>query len=253
MIKIITVMLSSLLATSVFAESVVSQEAYVSQSKDEIIFQERLSKYINDQKAVTEASALNSKEVEQGVKSANDLWRFASEFPNSKFANDSKRVLIFINFLGALASNDKNSMSKWLKNMEGLANFYPDTKMQDLTIRKLKDLWGEAPTECFMSNADLLIRMQADIGFNSKDYESAIKYYSSLKDKLDTIKEPTGLLETEVYTYLAISYEKLGKFKDELVIANEAINRFPNNEKLKQTMENVIRRISSNSSKKEEK
>jgi tetratricopeptide (TPR) repeat protein len=215
-----------------------SQDYNVSDHKD--IFEERLSQFVNNSKAVLEHSSLTSKEVVTATKSSNELWNFSDDYPNSRFADDARHVVSMIMFLGALGVNSKDKAEKWIEKMQELVSRYPDGRIEDFTIAKFKFWFPYGYTHESIPYSYIVTYMKGFSGVVFKDYDSVINNFEFLKDKLDYSKDKTGLIASEIYTYLVLNYAQLGRTEKAKRIAKEAIERFPNNSHLRPSMEQFI-------------
>jgi len=243
-----TLILSFFLCTSAFADMAIFSDGKFFQS-DEQIFIERLQNYLNALKNVPEKTSLESKELLLATKNANKLWSFTDAFPNSKYASNARCVIIMNCFFGALGSKDKKDSEKLIKDMEYLTKRYPNNKFEQVTVGMLKNSPHSLNVFKYMSmsNTDLLIYFRAMAGLTFNDYESALKYYLLLKNRIGSIKNLSSLVISEIYAGLVISYDNLGNTSAELETAKEALSKFPDNAWLKQHMEKIIQQKSNHS------
>lgn len=164
-------------------------------------------------------------------RSANNLWKFSKEFPQSRFADDAKFILITINFTGGANAKDNDEAQKYIRAMQAFLKEYPNDQIEATTHEKLNQLGVKSGTFYIPFNY-ILDYMNGFLFFNLHEFERATQYYSSIKDKLNYSVDPNKSLEIEIYLPLAISYKKLNKLEEVNDVLLEAKNRFPNNKKL---------------------
>lgn len=175
----------------------------------------------------------------EAEKLCDDLWNFANEYPSSKFADDAKRVAIDLSYV--ISSSDIKQQS-WLKKMEEFAARSPDGKLDDFTIQEIDPYRTDGNN--LMPNSVLLLSWQASNTFLTKDFESAVKYSSLFKDKIEQINDPSGVLARQKkgnYMLLGRSYKKMGKPDAAINIFKEAESKFSDSAIFKESIEEIER------------
>lgn len=194
------------------------------------IFEERLSNLL------TLSMKPDSTEREAAI-AGEKLLQFSKDYPDSRFAKDVKYLIKLILFTGAVNTGNKDLSLKLLKEMEEIVNLYPNSSLDEFTCKKWKEILGDKSSGVvYIPYKYILPYMRGLMGFMFKDYKSSIDNFSFLKDKLDFTKDKVNSLAREIYMQLALSYRILGKTDDLNKIAKEAIERFPNDERLGQFM-----------------
>lgn len=216
MARIAIVLISVFLTTSAFAQGISDDH--------QDIFEERLSEIV----ALSAKPGATGQEV--GI-AGEKLLQFAKDYPESRYAKDAMYLLAMMGFTGAVTGENKNKdmASKFIEKMKVVINRYPDGALEESTCKKWKEMFGEESSGAVSIPFKYTISyMHGSMGFWFQDYQSVIKNFSFLKEKLDFSKDSAGTLAGEIYIPLAVAYKNTNNFDKMNDTAKEAIERFPN-------------------------
>ena len=188
---------------------------------------------------LTKANNPNQSNVE--IIANNDaLTRFAFDYPDSRFADDSQILPILMSFFGAATAKDKKGAELFIPFIERSVSKFPNGKIEKETISKLEEIFGSGNGAFLVPNDNLLNYFRGFLAFELQEFNEAIKYYTILKDELDYSIDPDGYLARDIYLPLAISYKKLNKLSELSELEREAKRRFPNNKDLLSFITSII-------------
>lgn len=188
---------------------------------EERVFLERLSLVLKQ----------DSEDLNKIEKNADNLTKFALEYPNSRFADDAQIIPVFMSFIGAASHQDKKGAEFFIPYVERVTKTFPGGVIEQETVNKLEEILGTNRTGAFLiPNNKMATYMRGFLAFEIKEYGKAIENYSLLKDAqiFDKDKTEDGNLAGEIYGTLISANIKLKRFEDARTIVNEATAKFPN-------------------------
>jgi hypothetical protein len=154
---------------------------------------------------------------------------FSEEYPRSQYADDSRFVFSYIEFMGALMvpPRDLDSAKQMIMMMDAAVGQYPNGRLEDLTYSVLrKELGDQAVGGAFFIPYSYIVEyMRAIMAAQTRDFKAAIELYGRLKDHLTPITNEA--VATEIYVPLYIALLRCGRSRDAGELFNEVIAAHP--------------------------
>ncbi|MFH1771683.1 MAG: hypothetical protein ABH872_02610 [Candidatus Omnitrophota bacterium] len=232
--------LVSCILVLIFACSTIkAQEAY-----DLIVFRHRLSESLLIAEEYFELTLQEPGDMEKFQQAIFELNEFSSIFPESKFADDAQFLSSSLIFFDALFAEEEQDAKKALVSLEDVIKRYPVGAVEDFTIKQCEEIIGKRISTVFLyiGYFDILAYMKGRLAWDFNNYHGVIDNYIVLKEKINTKLSKTGLPD-DIYTMLVASHIKLKEFDTARNLAQEAIDKYPHNGKLKKWMKDVLKSI----------
>jgi outer membrane protein assembly factor BamD (BamD/ComL family) len=155
--------------------------------------------------------------------------RFADDYPQSIYADDSRFVYSLIEFMGALMvpPRDIEGADQMIALMDSMARAYPDGKIEELTYSILGQELGEQAIggAFYIPYKRIVEYMQALKASQTRDYRNAIAGYTKLKEELAPIDNDR--IAAEIYLPLYIAYMHSGKSANAQALVDEVKQAYP--------------------------
>jgi outer membrane protein assembly factor BamD (BamD/ComL family) len=155
--------------------------------------------------------------------------RFADDYPQSIYADDSRFVYSLIEFMGALMvpPRDIEGADQMIALMDLTVHAYPDGRIEELTYSILRQELGDQAVggSFYMPYTRIVEYMQALKASQTRDYRNAIAGYTNLKEELAPIDD-AGIAQ-EIYVPLYIAYMRSGKSADAQALVDEVKQVYP--------------------------
>lgn len=219
---------------------------------EEAFFEKRLSRaLIYSKKAFEETGGLieevkpaNLKKVQRA---AGGLRTFVQKFPDNKYSDDAQYFNTLLPFVGAALAGDEEQALAYIKSMQEVAQVYPDGKLEELSHKRWKEIFGREMTYgvIYIPYQYTVTYMRGFMCSQFGDLESAIYNFSILKNRLNFDRDESGMLSLHIYSTLIFSYQKLDRLEEASSIAKEAIDKFPNNMHLRRIAERIMEKTQS--------
>ena len=177
------------------------------------------------------------------------LLQFTREYPDSKFVEDASLVANFTSFVNLLSDNKINPFSgadrfsECIKDISTVVSQSPSGQFRESTYRKIKEMGAvNRDTKYYAIRipykylGNYLGGMMA-VKFGN--WQAVIDNFSILKGALNYSRDCKDVFEFDVYPNLAAAYMNLKKKGEAVNIIDEALGKFPDDEKLKQIKQEI--------------
>lgn len=155
--------------------------------------------------------------------------KFAQEYPNSIYADDSLFVYSLIEFMGAslVPPRDMDTARQMILMMDRMVAQYPGGRLEPLTYSVLERELGEdgLAGSFYMPYGCVVSYMRAVMCGAARDYKEAIQRYNELRLCLQPIEDER--IAAEVYIPLCRAYLKTERSASAQAIADEVSQLFP--------------------------
>ncbi|MBF0484847.1 MAG: hypothetical protein HQL25_09105 [Candidatus Omnitrophica bacterium] len=210
-----------------------TQATAIADEKDKVAFEKIIDSFIANN------TLGGSKDWENLIKKdVQGFGDFAQKFPSSHFANDAQFLSFYLSVDFVAGSKEKRM--EMLKKVKEFVLSHSDWQLSDWTREKFRAI-HYLSAAFLMPNNCLGVFIEAQESLQNQDFLKACEKFSFLKDNLDFSKDIDGVLVYEVYGSLSHFYRKLNKSDEADSILKEGLKRFPQNERLVNVADNIIK------------
>ena len=158
-----------------------------------------------------------------------EFQRFADDYPQSIYADDSRFVYSLIEFIGALMvpPRDIEDADQMIDLMDQMVRAYPDGRIEELTYSILTKEFGDQSVggSFYIPYNRIVEYMQALKASQTRDYRNAIAGYTKLKEELAPLEDES--IAVEIYVSLYIAYAHTGNSGKAQALVDEVKQTYP--------------------------